>query len=206
VADSFYHVIEMRIVDLDPTSSDSAANVEVFVKISDANDFMPIAGWYGARVPTGRMSFEFLQASIIRQSYLMGEDGWTKRDPAAAAQDERSPSYDALAIIVNNFCAALQAHGIGDDYDTPTEALEALVAKAKQAPAPTVEQTSVALCLVGDTEHITDQIIATWTDEQRQEAFDWAMAVHYRASDNDDVEVPVRPVFTIAGAQETARG
>jgi hypothetical protein len=76
----------------------------------------------------------------------------------------------------------------------------------QQEPVPSVEETANALCLVGDTEHITDEAIVTWTDAQRQEAFDWAIALHYRASDNDDVEVPQRPTFTIAASAEATRG
>lgn len=70
---------------------------------------------------------------------------------------------------------------------------------------PTVEETMTALCLVGDTEHITDADVEDWTPQQRTDAFAWAMALHVRASDNDDVEVPPRPAFTMAGA-EVPRG
>ncbi len=37
--------------------------------------------------------------------------------------------------------------------------------------------------------------IATWTDEQAKLAEEWACAVHFSASDNDDVVVPPRPSF-----------
>lgn len=42
-------------------------------------------------------------------------------------------------------------------------------------------------------ECVTLEDIAGWTDEQCQYAEQWAAAVHLRASDNDEVEVPPRP-------------
>lgn len=40
---------------------------------------------------------------------------------------------------------------------------------------------------------LTPEIWRTFTEQQRQEASQWAGAVHLRASDNDDVQVPPRP-------------
>lgn len=37
--------------------------------------------------------------------------------------------------------------------------------------------------------------VESWTDAQILETENWAMAVHLRASDNDDVEVPPEPEF-----------
>lgn len=62
---------------------------------------------------------------------------------------------------------------------------------------PSAEETVAALCLVGDTEHITDEQVASWTPDQRADAFHWAMALHHHASDNPDVSVPPRPSFTL---------
>lgn len=39
-----------------------------------------------------------------------------------------------------------------------------------------------------------EPIVEGWTDVQRAEAFEWAMACHLSASDNDDVVVPDKPV------------
>lgn len=36
----------------------------------------------------------------------------------------------------------------------------------------------------------------SWTLDQRADAFHWAMSSHLAASDNDDVIVPPRPIFT----------
>lgn len=64
------------------------------------------------------------------------------------------------------------------------------------APAgpPTAQETETALLLVSDTK-ADAALIATWTDEQREQAFSWAMAVHFSASDNPDVSIPPRPEF-----------
>ena len=51
-----------------------------------------------------------------------------------------------------------------------------------------------ALLLVGDTD-VDEAIVTSWTQAQRDQAYDWAMRVHFRASDNDDVFVPERPDF-----------
>lgn len=39
----------------------------------------------------------------------------------------------------------------------------------------------------------TEEMVASWTDEQRLVAYDWAIRCHLSASDNDDVVVPKRP-------------
>ena len=62
---------------------------------------------------------------------------------------------------------------------------------------PSIEGTIAALCLVSGTDHITDYQVKTWTVDERADAFHWAMAAHYHASDND-VAVPPRPAFTVA--------
>jgi len=40
-----------------------------------------------------------------------------------------------------------------------------------------------------------DDLVSGWTQEQRDAAYDWAMRVHFRASDNSHVRVPPRPEF-----------
>jgi dUTP pyrophosphatase len=52
-----------------------------------------------------------------------------------------------------------------------------------------------ALLLVGSLNEVPLDVIATWTLEQCVEAHEWALAVHYNASDNDNVAVPPRPAF-----------
>lgn len=62
---------------------------------------------------------------------------------------------------------------------------------------PDIAQTITAMCLVSSTQHITDDQVKAWTADQRADAFYWAMAVHYKASDNN-VDVPPRPPHTTA--------
>jgi len=59
---------------------------------------------------------------------------------------------------------------------------------------PSVPVVVTALLLVADTDP-TEAVVATWSPEQRIEAYQWAMAVHFSASDNDNVVVPPRPDF-----------
>lgn len=61
---------------------------------------------------------------------------------------------------------------------------------------PSDDDAFASLQLVSDTDHITEDQVRSWSADQRADAFEWAMAVHYRASDND-VEVPPRPSFTL---------
>jgi len=45
---------------------------------------------------------------------------------------------------------------------------------------------------------VDEETIATWTDEQCREADVWSCSVHLSASDNDDIQVPAKPVFLAA--------
>lgn len=51
--------------------------------------------------------------------------------PAASGLDDRSPSYDALLIIVQSVCAAFERAGI-TDCDDPGEVIDILAADAKR--------------------------------------------------------------------------
>lgn len=51
-----------------------------------------------------------------------------------------------------------------------------------------------SLLLVGGVD-VTEEQVASWTQDQMDRAYDWAMRVHLHASDNDDVLVPARPDF-----------
>lgn len=51
-----------------------------------------------------------------------------------------------------------------------------------------------ALMAVSDSD-APEELCASWTQEQRDIAYDWAMRCALRASDNDDVVVPERPDF-----------
>jgi hypothetical protein len=55
------------------------------------------------------------------------------------------------------------------------------------------------LCCVSEAGHITDDQVKAWTADERADAFYWAVAVHYRASDNQ-AGVPSQPAHTLAKA------
>ena len=59
---------------------------------------------------------------------------------------------------------------------------------------PSISETGIALLLVSDTDADVT-VISKWTNPERKLAYDWAMAVHFYASDNDDVVIPPRPNF-----------
>jgi hypothetical protein len=78
--------------------------------------------------------------------------------------------------------------------------------KLCSACAPPADEVITALCLVSGTDHITDDQVREWTVDQCADAFAWAMAVHFFASDNPDVVVPPRPSFTMPTLQEVPHG
>jgi len=51
-----------------------------------------------------------------------------------------------------------------------------------------------SLLLMGDV-NVTQEQVATWSQDQMDRAYDWAMRVHLHASDNPGVFVPDRPDF-----------
>jgi hypothetical protein len=67
---------------------------------------------------------------------------------------------------------------------------------------PSIDETLTAMLLVSGCGHITEQMVDVWSPDQRADAFAWAMALHQHASDNDDVDVPPRPMHTIPALQQ----
>jgi len=57
----------------------------------------------------------------------------------------------------------------------------------------TPESVEAVLLLVSDT-NAPLELIRTWSSDQQQSAYAWAIALHYMASDNT-VDVPPRPDF-----------
>jgi len=51
-----------------------------------------------------------------------------------------------------------------------------------------------SLLLVGDVD-VRWETVSTWSQDQMDRAYDWALRVHLHASDNPDVFVPDRPDF-----------
>jgi hypothetical protein len=72
------------------------------------------------------------------------------------------------------------------------------------APSDDPEATLDLILIAGTEERVAGEVIETtgwlnvvksWTPEQRRAVEDYCGAVHLRASDNDDVEVPPRPAI-----------
>jgi hypothetical protein len=56
------------------------------------------------------------------------------------------------------------------------------------------------LCLV--MENPPDQdVINRWTDEQRRDAYDWAMRIHLKAGDNAFVRLRPKPAFLLEASE-----
>jgi len=55
------------------------------------------------------------------------------------------------------------------------------------------EATETICSLVEETEHITRADIAAWTDAECEAVEAYCGAIHFHASDNDDVVIPPRP-------------
>lgn len=65
----------------------------------------------------------------------------------------------------------------------------------------------VFLALMAEGSHATTEAdVLGWTDEQRRQAAEWVLSVHYDASDNPNVIVPPRPDFLPAGRVDLAPG
>jgi len=65
-------------------------------------------------------------------------------------------------------------------------------------PVPTIEELETALLLVlpDDLAPVPSTVaMEAWSDLEKRQAMEWAIAVHLVASDNDDVVVPARPAI-----------
>lgn len=65
-------------------------------------------------------------------------------------------------------------------------------------------ESVVTALLLTEFETVEEAQVATWTDDQRAQAFDWAMREHLHASDNDAFErLPMPPhVAALQGQKE----
>jgi len=75
-----------------------------------------------------------------------------------------------------------------------------VAARLCSACLPTIDEAFSSLCLVSGTEHVTLEQVAAWSPDQQADAYAWAMAVHFKASDNH-VDVPPRPPHTLSGVE-----
>jgi hypothetical protein len=68
MATSKYDILELRAV-VKPQWS------ELYVRISDANDFMPIGGWYKKVIPDTAATLEELSKAVVTQEFLFWDRG-----------------------------------------------------------------------------------------------------------------------------------
>lgn len=71
MANSHYSILEFRVIDRGQNA------VEAFILITDPTDFLPIGGWYGAKVPDDISSLQFISDAMTSQSFLQ----WDRRAP-----------------------------------------------------------------------------------------------------------------------------
>lgn len=93
---------------------------------------------------------------------------------------ERRGSYDLLYL-------ALKACGL-EDRNRKVKISE------PELPPLTVRTAFLVLLGAVHTDELTQELVASWTDEQREQAVDWASAAIAEASDNI-VDVPPKPDF-----------
>ena len=107
---------------------------------------------------------------------------------------------DALRAAIDNSIAASPKVICGlTDAEVEDYALTALVNSVR--PLVWQRDNEAVLCaLLLTSVAITPEAIAAWSDEQARLAQEWAIALHYHASDNDNVVVPPRPSFLDAAS------
>jgi hypothetical protein len=86
VADSIYELKEFHATIVDEEKS------EIYIRISNANDFMPIAGWYKKTIPASQGALPAIEEAMENQSYLSGAD-WTREAPPG---DSRESTIDDI--------------------------------------------------------------------------------------------------------------
>lgn len=87
MANSVYGIKEIRILDHE------GGKVDVYFRLTNANDFMPIAGWYKKTVPDTLATLDFIGKALMTQEYLMASEGWTREEPPG---ETRSQAVDHL--------------------------------------------------------------------------------------------------------------
>lgn len=106
----------------------------------------------------------------------------------------RSPETKCWLAAVQQVLAEAATIGMDISKLLPTINSESVM-PASTDPLPWIrddQATYLSLCLVGG-HHVPESAVRGWTDQQCMEAERWAHAVHFHASDNEDVEVPPMP-------------
>lgn len=113
MANSYYAILEYRaVIDGDVT--------HLYVCISDANDFMPISGWYKKTIDKDTPSLSALQEAITKQQYLLG-DGWSREAPKQASESVyRQKALDMVSLVKDDVVRLLKEKWTFDEHQCHT--------------------------------------------------------------------------------------
>jgi hypothetical protein len=116
---------------------------------------------------------------------------WAREWPLPALR------YD---LLLRAYTEALDDADGGDPGGDPTK--PELLKPRGNAGVANMEICCAVLSLVGIGREVTEAEVATWSQAERDRAYDWAIRCHLSASDNDDVLVPPCPDFLRAPLPE----
>lgn len=97
-----------------------------------------------------------------------------------------------------------QTDFIDDDHPPGDPTTAELLKPRSNGGVVNAEICFAALLLVDDTD-VTEDLVQRWPQAWLDQAYDWAVRVHLKASDNDDVLVPVRPSFVPRKSRSAVR-
>jgi hypothetical protein len=110
-----------------------------------------------------------------------------------------------VTVENNMYILRENLHDFADEIESGVPPRRRIVARLRELAGPDPRTTHVGNRYVLDGQGLADMLslvcvtvppaqLAAWTSEQREQAINWAVAVHLDASDND-VTVPPRPEF-----------
>lgn len=115
------------------------------------------------------------------------------------AENSTGNKFDLVEFGMNNGRTIAVAVISGPHTEAITEAMRRLNKQDEQEEKPWKRdeyKTYCTLLLVGG-HNVSQEAVASWSDEECKLAEEWAGAIHLKASDNDDVEVPKIPSCVI---------
>jgi hypothetical protein len=128
-------------------------------------------------------------------------NNWQAACSAAATKCEvlRAEKAELIEAAVYARAAIVRAAATGKDDDGADPTTTELLKPCGNGGVVSADVCFNALLLVGDVD--TQAIDPdSWTQAERNRAYDWAVRVHLKASDNDDVLVPPRPHYVPRGS------
>lgn len=102
MADSRYEILEYRCYIKEDVS-------ELYIRISNPTDFLPIGGWYKKSISRDEATLEVLQQDLLNQAFLVGKE-WKREAPPSDASIPQLHSHEALEVLT--LCSMALAAGI----------------------------------------------------------------------------------------------